>query len=140
LSIYYLPIPKLWQMECSSTARVRLFASWAECTIHIYDALYIWLHTSYGAHHFAYYYIASLCILLHRVMLVYYTTATIDSMRPCVECTTQIWCLYNAPYMYIFLWCTTHMASYCLQSLYTYGVATISRLLKIIGLFCKRAL
>ena len=44
--------------------------------------------------------------------------------------STNVCALYVCVYIY------THLRLY----LYTYGVATISRLLKIIGLFCKRAL
>jgi len=43
-------------------------------------------------------------------------------------------CMYVSSYMYVYtFWCMCVVAI-CL----TYGVATTSRLLKIIGLFCKR--
>jgi len=54
-------------------------------------------------------------------------------------------CIYTCIYIYTYvklkraMW--EHMGwQQCVDSLYCYGVATSSRLLKIIGLFCKRAL
>ena len=50
--------------------------------------------------------------------------------------------VYIYIYIYIHIYVLTHKHAHIFRGLasWGYGVATISRLLKLIGLFCKRAL
>jgi len=50
--------------------------------------------------------------------------------------------MYIYLYMYIYMYMHIHVHAYIHLHMHIkeYGVATISRLLEIIGLFCKRAL
>ena len=52
--------------------------------------------------------------------------------------------IYVCIYTYIYVYTHTHTSretyAYISKSMYRYGVTTINRLLKIVGLFCKRAL
>jgi len=53
-------------------------------------------------------------------------------MNPC-KCSMQ------HTHMYVYIYIVSNTQTLCVEEA-TYGVASISRLLEIIGLFCKRAL
>ena len=107
----------------------RLHFSWRQLYIYIY--IYIYIHTYICIHTF---YLAHFGMCLHKIWICYLLFTTLIYYLPhewvtndLLTCTTRT--VYKWFAVYIFSWRVS-----------AYGVATISRLLQIIGLFCKRDL
>jgi len=88
--------------------------------------------------------ICGVCVVIYVVCVVYTSdvcTISYLCIFTCVYtfvrsvCGKHIRCVYCSVFVYIYV--RVHICVVCHTR---YGVATISRLLKIIGLFCKRAL
>jgi len=132
----------------ASMLYVYIHHEWRECiyvyvytctSIYIYMGIYVWMNIRIRIYMHMYIYMyVYICIYVHMCIYVYmYICIQFISIYVYILYVNMY--LYLCIYIYVFMYICIHFCT-DLDACPSYGVATISRLLKMIGLFCKRAL